>query len=484
MWQCKDCGTEVSRRSEILKHYKLKHSHFGRGLHIKCVYPDCPCSFKTWNSLLAHLSRNHTTTLKHSTDIFTTFSCHLCGCNDLGTERDYFLHISHHLRNHETVTCMFKGCEYKSNVYSTFTSHRSRKHHLHSLVDFKDDVVQETCVAETVEPGVSNSEEFCAENQLDDVALDASKDQQDIIQQKIASVLLKLENIFHVPSAAVDELLEELQFLLGTGSLCSTRNVIRDTLNSYNLQVDQSVIEELASAVCTSNPVYKSIGKGCPLATSFKRKTFYKNHFKVVEPIEYILDDKDKRTLQYVPLLKFLQQLFTDGHILNKSFDSHLVSEGRGEEVVYKSFRDGLFFKENPFFSGGELRVLLNLYVDDFEVRNPLGTSRKKHKICGVYWNLSNLPPGCHSSLSSIYLALLCKSEDVRTYGYERVLEPLLKDLAILESHGIFIAQLGDCVKGTIQCVIADNLGAHGLAGFIESFAGILHVPFLCGRKV
>lgn len=54
-----------------------------------------------------------------------------------------------------------------------------------------------------------------------------------------------------------------------------------------------------------------------------------------------------------------------------------------------------LFFKENNFLSGGELRVLLNSYVDDFEICNPLGTSRKKHKICAVHWNLSNLPAGC-----------------------------------------------------------------------------------------
>lgn len=27
---------------------------------------------------------------------------------------------------------------------------------------------------------------------------------------------------------------------------------------------------------------------------------------------------------------------------------------------------------------------------DDFEICNPLGTSRKKHKICAVYLNLSN----------------------------------------------------------------------------------------------
>lgn len=127
--------------------------------------------------------------------------------------------------------------------------------------------------------------------------------------------------------------------------------------------------------------------------------------------------------------------------------------------------------------------MLLNLYVDDFEICNPLGTSCKKHKICAVYWTLSNLPPGCHSSLSSIYLALLCRSEDVRSYRYEKVLEPLLQDLVTLESQGIFIAHLGDFVKGTIQCVIADNLAAHGISGFIESFVGEYSCWFCVAQK-
>lgn len=60
----------------------------------------------------------------------------------------------------------------------------------------------------------------------------------------------------------------------------------------------------------------------------------------------------------------------------------------------------------------------------------------------------------------------------MRSYGYEKVFEPLLRDLVTLESHGIFIAQLGDIVKGVVQCLIADNLGAHGIAGFTETFVG------------
>lgn len=82
-----------------------------------------------------------------------------------------------------------------------------------------------------------------------------------------------------------------------------------------------------------------------------------------------------------------------------------------------------------------------------------------------------------------LHLALLCRSEDVRTYGYEKVLGPLLRDLVTLESQGIFIAHLGDFVKGTIQCVIADNLGAHGIAGFTENFVGEYSCRFCLAQK-
>lgn len=71
----------------------------------------------------------------------------------------------------------------------------------------------------------------------------------------------------------------------------------------------------------------------------------------------------------------------------------------------------------------------------------------------------------------------------MRIYGYEKVLEPLLQDLVTLESQGIFIAQIGDFVKGTIQCVIADNLGAHGIAEFIQSFSGEYVCRFCVAQK-
>lgn len=35
-----------------------------------------------------------------------------------------------------------------------------------------------------------------------------------------------------------------------------------------------------------------------------------------------------------------------------------------------------------------------------------------------------------------------------------------------MEQSGIFATKLGRTVKGTGQCVIADNLGAHSIGGF------------------
>ncbi|KAA8580464.1 hypothetical protein FQN60_005999, partial [Etheostoma spectabile] len=120
----------------------------------------------------------------------------------------------------------------------------------------------------------------------------------------------------------------------------------------------------------------------------------------------------------------------------------------------------------------------------DFEICNPLGTSRKKHQICGVYWTLGNLPASFHSALSNIYLAALIRSEDVKCYGYDSVLKPLVDDLITLEQEGLFISKLGKSVKGFVHCIVADNLGAHGIAGFVESFSGKYVCRFCTAENV
>lgn len=72
----------------------------------------------------------------------------------------------------------------------------------------------------------------------------------------------------------------------------------------------------------------------------------------------------------------------------------------------------------------------------------------------------------------------------MKTFGYEKILDPLLNELVTLEEHGVFISKLGTFIKGTVHSVIADNLGAHSLAGFIESFSGQYICRFCTAQKV
>lgn len=137
-----------------------------------------------------------------------------------------------------------------------------------------------------------------------------------------------------------------------------------------------------------------------------------------------MLDSKDGKTYQYVPVLQSLSQILQNSDIVQNISKNAVCSPSR----QYRTLRDGSHFKENAFVAEKELRLSLLLYCDDFEICNLLGTSTKKHKVTAIYWVLADIPPVLRSTLSSIYLAVLCKANDVKKYGYSRVLEPLLDD--------------------------------------------------------
>ena len=50
------------------------------------------------------------------------------------------------------------------------------------------------------------------------------------------------------------------------------------------------------------------------------------------------------------------------------------------------------------------------------------------------YWVLGNLHPKYRSSLKMLNLAILCRVKWIKQYGMEKVLNPLMADLKLLES--------------------------------------------------
>ena len=52
-----------------------------------------------------------------------------------------------------------------------------------------------------------------------------------------------------------------------------------------------------------------------------------------------------------------------------------------------------------------------------------------------------------------------------------------------LEEEGLYIPALGRKVKGTVFSVVADNLGAHSMGGFVENFSGSYVCRFCVGER-
>jgi hypothetical protein len=166
-----------------------------------------------------------------------------------------------------------------------------------------------------------------------------------------------------------------------------------------------------------------------------------------------------------VPILDVLRNLLKMPQVLKHVLE--LRNEGQN---IFSSYKAGTYFKQNALYSSVPFLVQLGLYYDDFEVANPLGTSKGNYKMAGFYWTIANLPAELRACIDNIQLAVLCKTSHMRHFGVNKLLQQLLKDIATLESEGIYVEALGAQLQGSISFVAADNLAAHMLFGMCQSF--------------
>ena len=91
----------------------------------------------------------------------------------------------------------------------------------------------------------------------------------------------------------------------------------------------------------------------------------------------------------------------------------------------------------------------------------------------GLYFTTLNVPKELRSKLNGIFLTLLCKTQQLKRFGWDVLLKPLINDLKSLEVEGITVGYGDDSVKikGSISCVVGDNLALNAIGGFSECFA-------------
>lgn len=130
-------------------------------------------------------------------------------------------------------------------------------------------------------------------------------------------------------------------------------------------------------------------------------------------------------------------------------------------------FTDGTIFKNNQFFKDHPNALQILLYQDSFEIVNPLGSARTKHKILGVYLTLGSINKYNRSKTNPIQLALICREKGLKFFGHQAVFQSLIKDLKHLEINGLTINNF--IYKGTVVFIAGDNLGSHNIGVFLEN---------------
>lgn len=155
----------------------------------------------------------------------------------------------------------------------------------------------------------------------------------------------------------------------------------------------------------------------------------------------------------YVPILGTLKSMFTNSELCH--FFQQVKSQQDG---IYRDINDGLYSKKHVLFGQKEHALQIQLYYDNFETANPLGSKKGIHNLGCVYFILRNLPPKINYVLMNIHLVALFHSEDLKKYSFEPILPPLIEDLKILESRGISVPFSDTMLQGSVIQVTGDNL--------------------------
>ena len=480
MYTCELCNYAT----ESLRSFTF-HFNFHRNVanfHFPCGVPGCTRTFKTYTNFRSHIYRDHKTFHKQVTvakfkNVEAVLTCHVTSCSKKCRDLIEFLaHLRGHIEDQVSVLCPFKNCERTYHNKKSFSSHLSRNHKTWSVSLLSDAVcaVDPSSQATASESDHSESlvpqdtgldHDFVDDEDVDDDQELLTSVDQDQYLNSLALFYLKLQAKFLLPSSVIQNIIEEFQKIhqIGQGHLLSKLQEKLTALGVADTDVSQLVSDlsrEDFLVACNTGP----------LRSDQTRKTFFQTRFSFVAPVEIYLgvDENGKqRHFQYVPIEETLVALFKHESVRSQYEQTHSVVTKEG---IYEDISDGTTFLSNDLWRTHPSSLRIILYQDAFEVVNPLGSGKRKHKVLAVYLSLADLQPHHRSNIDHMQLVLLCREQDLKLFGQKAVFGQLIEDLKGLEDKGILVEN-GLNLRGALCAITGDNLGSHCIGGFKENFS-------------
>lgn len=221
------------------------------------------------------------------------------------------------------------------------------------------------------------------------------------------------------------------------------------------------------------------------LHTEYAQCNYFVEAGVYVEPVAYAVGTKqsfmfDRQcgstvpsretvTAQYVPIEGTITALQKNVDLVSLL---ELKPREQTEPFVYQDFFDGEYWLSSPLHD--ENVILLRLYGDDFEPANPLGSRKASYKIGCIYYQFENLATHILTKTENMFLSLCYHTGDVKEFGWEAILKPLVIELQRLGSDGFYLTSKDGTKKNwkvAISVVTGDNLFLNSILGFVESFS-------------
>ena len=490
MYPCNICGENVKSVKAHVLHCKLHRNEPQR--IFKCVEPSCKQVFSGYIALKSHFYRHHNRTVTRTVtqqpqDVtLAPLKCTVSLCeHECEGTKPLVAHLKEHIAEGRHVACPARGCKSVFSAKSSFSSHMSRKHRHWSenviCASNQDTHCERPTTSATIQEPAGGSD---AEDAVGD-----ESNFSDLYLRNVCMFYMKLQGQHLLPVPTIQNIVEEMQNIHELGQTY--------TLNRLNLLLkDMSISDEdivKISDTIKQSDLFTACHTG-PMRTAYSRTQCFKDMFNYVEPKKILLgrdENRIERCAYYIPVLKTLKGMH------RSDFWQGLISvdPNVSKTDVLSDSCDGKVFMSNTFFQENPSCLKLVLYQDAFEVVNPLGSAKKKHKVLAVYFSLLNMPPHVRSNVDHMQLVLLCREKDFKDFGHAKVFSELLADLKELEENGI---TLGDeHVKGALYCIAGDNLGSHTIGGFTENFSSSEYFcryclisrtefqgdPNICGRE-
>lgn len=318
--------------------------------------------------------------------------------------------------------------------------------------------------SECVEETASDAEMDTDVNELQAESDNAGMSIDDI-REMFADFLLVLKSK-NVTQTTVDFVCQGFTNVISAITQYCAEPLESDTDSKYSSRLQE--VEFMCDSLC--------------LNSSYKIKKYLHDTKGMVEPKEILLgnrpeiahNDSDNsvnfvpETMQYISVTDTLCKLMCDTDCLKSVREMHTASNA---DDTISSYFDTVSYKEHPLVNIDRDFLQLQFFYDEFETANPLGSKANIHKLGGLYMSVKNISPSMNSQLRNIFPVIYCYAADVKKYGFDAMLCPLLVDLKALE-NGVQMTVNG--VERTVYAAVVmwsgDNLGLHQIFGFSPNF--------------